>query len=99
MVMSKRSVKKALTGCSGLKVQKQVISRCRACNMQRSRLFDRGMIACKQWCGQFDIDEKAIGSCREMSRLVGNEEQPKYSRLVGNKGQPEHRHSCTKFAS
>ena len=79
--MSKRSVKKVLTGCSGLKVQKQVISRCRACNMQRSRLFDRGMIACKQWCGQFDIDEKAIGSCRKM-----------LSRLVGNKGQPEHRH-------
>ena len=91
VVMSSRSVKKVLTGCSGLKVQKQVISRCRACNMQRSRLFDREMIACKQWCGQFDIDEKAIGSCREMSRLVGNEGQPKYSRLVGNIGQPKHR--------
>ena len=82
VVMSSRSVKKALTGCSGLKVQKQVISRCRACNMQRSRLFDREMIACKQWCGQFDIDEKAIGSCREMSRLVGNIGQPKHRQVA-----------------
>ena len=81
VVMSSQEAKKVLTVCLGLHVaQRQVISRCRTLSVKGSRLFDKGMIACKALHGQFDIDEKAIGNCREV-----------LSRLVGNKGQPEHR--------
>ena len=45
--------------------------------MKKGRLFDRGMIACKALHGQFDVGEKANGSCQRFE-----------SRLVGNKGQP-----------